>query len=145
MAKKPSDGDYKRYVEWYRKQAEIVARKGHKMYSDMYSEKRFHEKYKYYRSVYQYDIKQGKRKTIGNLYQYMTRDQSYLMDYSTQKALRTAFPKLKPSRFETIKEIKSRMTDEDFDYIRYQYHLARTELSVDGALEYIAQTFFGSD
>ena len=145
MAKKQSDGDYNRYVEWYHKQEEIVARKGHKMYSDMYSEKRFHEKYKYYRSVYQYDIKQGKRKTIGNLYQYMTRDQSYLMDYSTQKALRTAFPDLKPSRFETIKEIKSRMTDEDFDYIRYQYNLARKELSVNDALEYIAQTFFGSD
>ena len=145
MAKKQSDGDYKRYVEWYHKQEEIVARKGHKMYSDMYSEKRFHEKYKYYRSVYQYDIQQGKRKTIGNLYQYMTRDQSYLMDYSTQKALRAAFPDLKPSRFETIKEIKSRMTDEDFDYIRYQYHLARNELSVNDSLNYIAQTFFGSD
>ena len=145
MAKKPSNGDYQRYVEWYHKQEEIVARKGHRMYSDMYTEKKFQEVYKFTKNDLALDVKEGRRKAIGNVYQYMARDQSYLMDYSTQKALRDALPNLKPSRFETLEQVKKRMTDDDWDYIHQVYKQAKYDgMTGKEAYHFIAQAIFGS-
>lgn len=146
MAKKASNGDYQRYVEWYHKQEDIVARKGHGMYSAMYSEKRFQEKYKFTKNDLALDVKQGKRKAIGNVYQYMARDQSYLMDYSTQRALRNTLPDLKPSRFETLDQVKGRMTDDDWGIVHQAYNDAKASgMSGKEAAKFIARTFFGSD
>ena len=145
MAKKPSNGDYNRYVEWYHKQEDIVARKGHRMYSDMYTEKKFKEVYKFTKNDLALDVKEGRRKAIGNVYQYMARDQSYLLDYSTQKALRDALPNLKPSRFETLEQIKNRMTDGDWDYIHQVYKQAKYDgMTGKEAYHFIAQAIFGS-
>ena len=146
MAKKPSNGDYQRYVEWYHKQENIVSRKGHSMYSNMYSEKKFQEVYKFTRNDLALDVKEGRRKAIGNVYQYMARDQSYLLDYSTQKALRKTLPDLNPSRFETLDQIKRRMTDLDWDVVRQTYDAAKASgMSGKEAAKFIARTFFGSD
>lgn len=145
MANKPSNGDYQRYVEWYHKQEAIVARKGHKMYSDMYTEKKFQEVYKFTKNDLALDVKEGRRKAIGNVYQYMARDQSYLLDYSTQKALRDALPNLKPSRFETLDQVKKRMTDDDWDYIHQVYNQAKYDgMTKKEAYHFIAQAIFGS-
>lgn len=145
MAKKPSNGDYKRYVEWYHKQEEIVARKGHKMWDSMYTEKRFKEVYKFTKNDLELQVKAGQRKAIGNVYQYMARDQSYLMDYSTQKALRNALPNVKPSRFETLDEVKRRMTDADWDYVHQVYNQAKYDgMTGKEAYHFIAQAIFGS-
>lgn len=145
MAKKTSNGDYKRYTEWYHKQEAIVARQGHKMYSDMYTEKKFQEVYKFTKNDLALDVKEGRRKAIGNVYQYMARDQSYLLDYSTQKALRDALPNLKPSRFETLDQIKKRITDDDWDYIHQVYKQAKYDgMTGKEAYHFIAQAIFGS-
>ena len=145
MAKKPSNGDYQRYVEWYRKQEQIVARKGHKMWDSMYSEKRFKEVYKFTKNDLELQVKAGQRKAVGNVYQYMARDQTYLMDYSTQKALRNALPNVKPSRFETLDEVKRRMTDSDWDYIHQVYKQAKYDgMTGTEAYHFIAQAIFGS-
>lgn len=145
MANKQSNGDYQRYKEWYHKQEDIVARKGHKMYSDIYTEKKFQEVYKFTKNDLALDVKEGRRKAIGNVYQYMARDQSYLMDYSTQKALRDALPNLKPSRFETLDQVKKRMTDDDWDYIHKVYEQAKYDgMSGKEAYHFIAQAIFGS-
>lgn len=145
MAKKTSNGDYKRYVEWYHRQEEIVARKGHKMWGTMYTEKKFQEVYKFTKNDLALEVKEGRRKAVGNVYQYMARDQSYLMDYSTQKALREALPNLKPSRFETLDQVKRRMTDSDWDYIHQVYKQAKYDgMSGKEAYHFIAQAIFGS-
>ena len=146
MAKKQSNGDYQIYKKWYHKQELIVARKGHSMYSDIYSEKRFQEKYKFTKNDLALEVKQGKRKAIGNVYQYMARDQSYLMDYSTQKALKNTLPDLNPSRFETLDQFKRRMTDADWDVVHQAYNDAKASgMSGKEARKFIARTFFGSD
>lgn len=146
MAKAKSyKGDYQRYVEWYHRQERIAERQGHTMFSQMYSEKRFQDTYAYTKRDLEELVKEGKRGSVGNVYQYMTREQTYLMDYSTQMALKREFPELKPHRFETVEDVTKRFTKENWDKLDNLYWQSRHDgLSGRASAAIVSQVFFGS-
>lgn len=77
---------YRTYKMWYDKQFEKLDKRGYKMYAEYYKTKGdFMKAYRDTKNQLKEEVRQGKRKGVGNVYQYMVRQQAY--KYSEKQVL----------------------------------------------------------
>lgn len=79
--------DYEAYKKWYYKQEQVNLRAGKPMYTTMYNYEEAKLVYDFTKEDLTDDVRKGKRGTIGNIYQYMAREQQAEVSYKVTKAL----------------------------------------------------------
>ena len=79
--------DYEAYKKWYYKQEQVNLRKGKPMYLTMYTYQEAKFVYEVTKEDLAKDVRKGKRGTIGNVYQYMAREQQSELSYKRAKAV----------------------------------------------------------
>ena len=85
MAKKGFD--YEAYKKWYYKQEKVNLKAGKPMYITMYTYQEAKEVYDLTKEDLIEDVRKGKRGTVGNVYQYMAREQQAELSYKRAKAV----------------------------------------------------------
>ena len=79
--------DYEAYKKWYYKQEQVNLRAGKPMYTTMYN----YQEAKFLYEVTKEDLRKefisGKRGSVGNVYQYMAREQQSELSYKRTKAV----------------------------------------------------------
>lgn len=79
--------DYEAYKKWYYKQEQVNIRQGKPMYINMYTYQEAKEIYDLTKQDLLEDVRKGKRGTIGNVYQYMAREQQSELSYKRAQAV----------------------------------------------------------
>lgn len=79
--------DYEAYKRWYYKQEQVNLRAGKPMYTTMYNYQEAKLVYDFTKEDLTEDVRKGKRGSIGNVYQYMAREQQSELSYSRTKAV----------------------------------------------------------
>lgn len=79
--------DYEAYKKWYYKQEQVNLRSGKPMYTTMYNYQEAKLIYDFTKEDLLEDVRKGKRGTIGNVYQYMAREQQSELSYKRTKAV----------------------------------------------------------
>lgn len=79
--------DYEAYKRWYYKQEQVNLKAGHPMYTTMYNYQEAKLIYDFTKEDLLEDIRKGKRGTVGNVYQYMAREQQAELSYKRTKAV----------------------------------------------------------
>lgn len=141
---------YRRYMTNYEQQEFKMIRQGKFMDSPMYSFRQFTDAYMGTKEALRLEKELGERGSIGNVYQYMVREQAYPYSQKKIAGMRKAFKEVgfedvKITRFSTYDDIKNQLTDEDWEKIKNTYY----QLQVDGksmseARLMISHMFFGS-
>lgn len=136
-------GNYESYLTSYYKQTEKLKRKGRTMYDDRpYSRTEFETMYRATRNDLIEEVKEGKRKTVGNVTQNIVRKQAYEFTDKQAKAMSTA------AELTGQKLTYTQIRTGEFDW--EQIKQARKDLLSAGIKKkevalIIAQTYFGSD
>lgn len=141
---------YEKYRNWYFNQQDKVLRQGGAMYSPLYNMKQFAQAYNETKQELKDLVAEGKRTGVGNVYQYMVREQAYPMDQKMYRGLRELYKeageKINFNRFTTYEEIRYTAPDIIWDTIQQYYEQLRVDgLNSTSAKALIAQMFFGSD
>lgn len=79
--------DYEAYKKWYYKQEQVNLRAGKPMYLTMYTYQEAKEVYELTKQDLIEDVHNGKRGTVGNVYQYMAREQQSELSYKRTMAV----------------------------------------------------------
>ena len=79
--------DYEAYKKWYYKQEQVNLRKGMPMYLNMYTYEEAKLIYDFTKEDLLEDVRKGKRGTVGNVYQYMAREQQAELSYKRTMAV----------------------------------------------------------
>ena len=79
--------DYEAYKKWYYQQEQVNLRAGKPMYTTMYNYQEAKLVYDFTKEDLTEDVRKGKRGTVGNVYQYMAREQQAEVSYKVTKAL----------------------------------------------------------
>ena len=79
--------DYEAYKKWYYKQEQVNLRKGKPMYLNMYTYQEAKLIYDFTKEDLLEDVRKGKRGTVGNVYQYMAREQQAELSYKSTMAV----------------------------------------------------------
>ena len=79
--------DYEAYKKWYYKQEQVNLRQGKPMYLNMYTYQEAKEIYDLTKQDLLEDVRTGKRGTVGNVYQYMAREQQSELSYKRAQAV----------------------------------------------------------
>ena len=79
--------DYEAYKKWYYKQEQVNLRKGMPMYLTMYTYQEAKEVYDLTKQDLLEDVRTGKRGSVGNVYQYMAREQQAELSYKRTMAV----------------------------------------------------------
>ena len=79
--------DYEAYKKWYYKQEQVNLRKGMPMYLSMYTYQEAKEVYELTKQDLLDDVHKGKRGSVGNVYQYMAREQQAELSYKRTSAV----------------------------------------------------------
>lgn len=79
--------DYEAYKKWYYKQEQVNLKAGKPMYTTMYNYQEAKLIYDFTKEDLLEDVRKGKRGTIGNVYQYMAREQQSELSYKRTKAV----------------------------------------------------------
>ena len=79
--------DYEAYKKWYYKQEQVNLRKGKPMYLNMYTYQEAKLIYDFTKEDLLEDVRTGKRGSVGNVYQYMAREQQAELSYKRTKAV----------------------------------------------------------
>ena len=150
MKKYSLDEQYEIYKRRYAEQEIKNRRQGEMMYSPMYTKAQFKNVYDETKADLKMLTDSGNRKGVGNVYQYMVREQAYPISYGMEKGLKEAYKeagvKVNFSRFSTYEDIRNNAPQEVWDVIGNTYE----QLKADGfkgseAAIMISQIFFGSD
>ena len=150
MKKYSLDEQYDIYKKRYEEQALKNRRKGEPMYSPMYNKAQFKAVYDETKADLKMSLEGGNRRGVGNVYQYMVREQAYPISYGMEKGLKEAYREagVKPNfnRFSTYEDIRNNAPEAVWDVISNTYE----QLKADGfkgseAALMISQIFFGSD
>ncbi len=151
--------NYTRYLKWYRQEEAKQAKQGYVMYSPLYSREQAQLQYEMIKSELADQVKHRKRSAIGNVYQYMARNQVAELSYAQAKAYNRLAKatgmniNLNDMRHKTISWVKSEI---DWDMVKNDRKLAKQEFDLnhyvnfDGYMfssveAYIAYKYFGSD
>lgn len=150
MKKYSLDDKYNTYKKWYLQQEEKVRRQGQPMYSPMYSKSQFESVYNETKTDLKMLTESGNRKGVGNVYQYMVREQAYPISYGMEKGLKEAYKEagVKPTfnRFSTYEDIRNEAPQAVWDVIERTYEQLRADgFKGSEAALMISQIFFGSD
>lgn len=79
--------DYEAYKKWYYKQEQVNLRAGKPMYINMYTYQEAKFLYEVTKEDLLEDVRTGKRGSVGNVYQYMAREQQSELSYKRTKAV----------------------------------------------------------
>ena len=79
--------DYEAYKKWYYKQEQVNLKAGKPMYITMYTYQEAKEVYDLTKQDLLEDVRKGKRGTVGNVYQYMAREQQSELSYKRAQAV----------------------------------------------------------
>ena len=79
--------DYEAYKKWYYKQEQVNLRKGKPMYLNMYTYQEAKLIYEFTKEDLLEDVRKGKRGSVGNVYQYMAREQQAELSYKRTMAV----------------------------------------------------------
>ena len=79
--------DYEAYKKWYYKQEQVNLKAGKPMYTTMYNYQEAKLIYDFTKEDLLEDVHKGKRGTVGNVYQYMAREQQSELSYKRTKAV----------------------------------------------------------
>lgn len=79
--------DYEAYKKWYHKQEQVNLRAGKPMYTTMYNYQEAKLIYDFTKEDLTEDVRKGNRGTIGNVYQYMAREQQAELSYKRTMAV----------------------------------------------------------
>lgn len=156
MKKRKIIGDYERYEQWFFKQQSKMAKKGLTMIENIkISKPEFYQRYREIRNDLKSQVNAGYRSSIGNIYQYLVREQAYGGKYETIATLkREGFLKLRKGV--TIQEVATldweqlRTSDYggsliDWNSIRQIYRDLKAEgYTGKKSREWISQNIFGS-
>ena len=79
--------DYEAYKRWYYKQEQVNLKAGKPMYTTMYNYEEAKLVYDFTKEDLTEELRKGKRGSVGNVYQYMAREQQAEVSYKVTKAL----------------------------------------------------------
>ena len=79
--------DYEAYKKWYYKQEQVNLRAGKPMYINMYTYQEAKFLYEVTKEDLTKDVRNGKRGSVGNVYQYMAREQQSELSYKRAQAV----------------------------------------------------------
>ena len=79
--------DYEAYKKWYYKQEQVNLRAGKPMYTTMYNYQEAKLIYDLTKEDLTEEVHSGKRGSVGNVYQYMAREQQAELSYKRTKAV----------------------------------------------------------
>lgn len=79
--------DYEAYKKWYYKQEQVNLKAGKPMYTTMYNYQEAKLIYDFTKEDLLDDVHKGKRGSVGNVYQYMAREQQAELSYKRTKAV----------------------------------------------------------
>lgn len=147
MAKKGFD--YEAYKKWYYKQEQVNLKAGKPMYITMYTYQEAKEVYDLTKQDLLEDVRKGKRGTVGNVYQYMAREQQSELSYKRAQAVYQMVKEtgqdisFKELRFMTAEQLKNNI---DWSYLETAKETYRAlGLSVSEVNSLISTNFFGSE
>lgn len=151
--------NYTRYMKWYRQQELKQAKKGYVMYSPLYSREQAQLQYDMIKSELSEQVTKGKRSAVGNVYQYMARNQVAELSYAQAKAynrlakstgMKITLDEIRHKSLDFIKnEINWDMVKQDRKQAKGYYN-EHHNISFDGYTfssveSYVAYKYFGSD
>ena len=138
--------DYNRYVRWYQKQENIANKAGYQMMEPMLNPQQAQARYNATKKILQEEVKSGKMKSVGNIYQYMARDQTSPNSYAQAKAYkeyaRITGQKVNINDLRFTEDL-DQVLDMSFirDYIRQQRAAGVAWAQIDAD---VSRRFFGS-
>ena len=135
--------------EYYKQQAK-VNRMGHEMDQPLLTKNQFNNVYEETKSILKMKTDMGVRKGVGNVYQYIVREQAYPISQGLMRGLKDVYQRAGETpnfdRFTTYEQLRNTAPDAVWDVLKDEYHT----LVADGntsteAKAIIAKIFFGSD
>lgn len=141
--------DYEAYKKWYYKQEQVNLRKGKPMYINMYNYQEAKFLYEVTKEDLAKDVRNGKRGSIGNVYQYMAREQQAELSYKRAKAVyqyvKTTGQDIsfKELRYFTAQQLKNNI-DWSYSEIAKETYRALGH-SLSESIHLISTNFFGSE
>jgi len=135
--------------EYYRQQAK-VNRMGHDMDQPLLTKNQFNNVYEETKSILKMKTDMGTRKGVGNVYQYIVREQAYPISQGLMRGLKDVYQRAGETpnfdRFTTYEQLRNTAPDAVWDVIKDEYHsLLADGNTSSGAKAIIAKIFFGSD
>ena len=141
--------DYEAYKRWYYKQEQVNLRQGKPMYTTMYNYQEAKLVYDFTKEDLTEDFRKGKRGSIGNVYQYMAREQQSELSYSRTKAVYQYVKKtgqdisFKELRYMTKQQLKNNI---DWSFIEVQKQIWLDKgWDITKINEQVSINYYGSD
>ena len=141
--------DYEAYKRWYYKQEQVNIRQGKPMYINMYTYQEAKEVYDLTKEDLLEDVRKGKRGTIGNVYQYMAREQQSELSYKRAQAVYQMVKEtgqdisFKELRFMTYEQLKNNIDWSLLENAKETYRALGFSTSQVNKL--ISTNYFGSE
>ena len=141
--------DYEAYKKWYYKQEQVNLRAGKPMYTTMYNYQEAKLVYDFTKEDLLEDVRTGKRSTVGNVYQYMAREQQSELSYNRTKAVYQYVKatgqdiSFKQLRYMTNRQLKNNI-DWSFLEVQKQIWLDRG-WDITKINEQVSINYYGSD
>jgi len=152
MTKKHTIGSYVKYVKLYKQREQTLLKKGFKMKYDMLDKVGFRKQYKRYYNTRKQEIKNGERKTFGNIYGEIVSTHVSDISYAQAKNIKAAGKKLGYNFDITrIRKVDIK-TDPDmcefWETVKESYHEMKESMQEEfdsyELQSWLARNFFGS-
>lgn len=141
--------DYEAYKKWYYKQEQVNLRKGKPMYLNMYTYQEAKLIYDFTKEDLLEDVRKGKRGTVGNVYQYMAREQQAELSYKRTKAVYQYVKEtgqdisFKELRYMTNQQLKNNI---DWSFLDVQKQIWKDKgWDITKINEQVSINYYGSD
>lgn len=149
MKKYNLDEMYAKYEKWYANQEMKLLKKGREMFSPKYTKGQFRNVYYETKAELTMLKEGGNRGSVGNVYQYMVREQAYPISQGMEKGLKELYKEagaeVNFTRFDTYEKIRKNTPDKVWDLAQEKYdNYIAIGLTGKKAAEEIAKMFFGS-
>lgn len=136
---------YDAYVQAYEKRKEELRRKGLTMYERKYTKLEYDTTYTAIRNDRKREIREGKRKTVGDINRQMVNEQTYEYSLKQGRAMQKAIEVQTGNKYK-IADIRAGVFKIDWNEIKYR----REELKEQGKSTWeikkiIGQEYFGSE
>lgn len=141
--------DYEAYKKWYYKQEQVNLRQGKSMYLNMYTYQEAKEIYDLTKQDLLEDVRTGKRGTVGNVYQYMAREQQSELSYKRTRAVYQYVKEtgqdisFKELRYMTNQQLKNNI---DWSFLEVQKQVWKDKgWDITKINEQVSINYYGSD
>ena len=141
--------DYEAYKKWYYKQEQVNLRQGKPMYLNMYTYQEAKEIYDLTKQDLLEDVRKGKRGTVGNVYQYMAREQQSELSYKRTMAVYQYVKEtgqdisFKELRYMTNQQLKNNI---DWSFLEVQKQIWKDRgWDITKINEQVSINYYGSD